>query len=382
MTAFEIVGQQPYIIQDIQHIKTPHLLVFRDRVERNLARVKSYLENIAPNSGFRHLCVHTKTNKSSLITKMMLDVDITSFKCGLNEIDMVAQTGATDIFIAYPLLLQDVLHLVQLMHQFPDTHFHVQISSKEHAHILRHVTKNQEVCWRYFLDLDVGMHRTGIAPQEAFSLYSYVSEWDNFQLSGLHGYDGHIHDKDAQRRNEKAQHAMQLLVDVYSFFKKHNVIVPRVVVAGSPVFQQDFAILHDKINADTLVQVSPGTFIYWDSCYENILPRKFEFAAVILAQVVDLGSDNRITLNLGHKRWAADQGPVEVFSNTDLRMYSFSEEHTVLQHLADQQFKIGDYVLIVPRHICPTVNLFEEFTLIDENGEIEKLSSPVDARNR
>jgi len=382
MTKFEIAGQQPYLIQDIQHIVTPRLLVFRDRVERNLARMQSDLESIAPNSGFRHLCVHTKTNKSSLITKLMLDIGINSFKCCLNEMDMVAQTGATDIFIAYPLLLKNAFHIIQLMFQFPETHFHVQIGSMEHAQILHSITKNHNVLWRYFIDLDVGMHRTGIAPQEAFSLYSQIAEWDNFQFSGLHGYDGHIHDKDVQLRNEKAQLAMQLLCDVYTLFQKHNVFVPRIVVAGSPAFQQDFAILHDKINTDTLVQVSPGTFIYWDSCYENILPQKFEYAALILAQVIDKGSDHRITLNLGHKRWAADQGPVEVFSNTDLRKLSFSEEHTVLQHLADQKYKIGDYVLIVPRHICPTVNLYEEFTLIDEAGEIEQLSCPIEARNR
>jgi D-serine deaminase-like pyridoxal phosphate-dependent protein len=97
---------------------------------------------------------------------------------------------------------------------------------------------------------------------------------------------------------------------------------------------------------------------------------------------MDLSPLHRITLNLGHKRWAAERGPVQLFSRAQLKVVSYSEEHTVLEHPAEEKFEVGDYVLIAPRHVCPTVNLYEDFTLMGTHGQIEIASSPVDGRNR
>jgi len=44
--------------------------------------------------------------------------------------------------------------------------------------------------------------------------------------------------------------------------------------------------------------------------------------------------------------------------------------------------RIGDYVLVAPRHVCSTVNLWEYFALIDERGEVEIAASPIEGRNR
>ncbi|MBC6948323.1 hypothetical protein DWB58_10360, partial [candidate division KSB1 bacterium] len=128
--------------------------------------------------------------------------------------------------------------------------------------------------------------------------------------------------------------------------------------------------------------VSPGTWIFWDSNYERLAPGEFEIAAVILAQVMDIGQPHRFTLNLGHKRWSVDSGPVRFFSRPGLKFVSVSEEHTVLAHEGKETFQIGDYVLLAPHHVCPTINLYEEFSVIGEHGEIEIAASPVDGRNR
>jgi len=164
-------------------------------------------------------------------------------------------------------------------------------------------------------------------------------------------------------------------------YEKNNVQKKKIMVAGSPGFQSDLEILYNTFKEKIEILVSPGTWIYWDSKYDTILPRKFEFAALVLAQVMDIG-ENQITLNLGHKRWAPDQGGIHLFSEQEVILKSFSEEHTVLSTKKSSHYKIGDYILIVPRHVCPTVNLYDNFTLIGNDGEIENLSLPVDARNR
>ena len=105
-------------------------------------------------------------------------------------------------------------------------------------------------------------------------------------------------------------------------------------------------------------------------------------AALILAQAAETNGSRRMTLNLGHKRWAADQGAVNCFSIPSAKVVSFSEEHTVLEHDGSQSFKTGDYVLLAPRHVCSTVNLWEYFVIIGSNGRIINSRAPVSARNR
>jgi D-serine deaminase-like pyridoxal phosphate-dependent protein len=365
-------------IKNIEKIKTPALVVFKNPVLKNLNTIKSYIEQVAPKSGYIHLCPHVKTNKSSYITKLMMDAGINSFKCTPNEVDMLIKSGAREIFIAYPLLERNAIKLAEMICANPDILFQVQIGTIAHAEILNKV---KGVSWNYFIDIDVGMHRTGTTINKVFELYKKLSEWDNFKFIGLHGYDGHNHYKDIKLRKSIAVESMAIILKLYKQFDNNDIEIKKIIVAGSPSFRLDFDILYNALKDKVQIQVSPGTWIYWDSQYDNFLPGEFKFAAFVLAQVMDSG-ENQITLNLGHKRWAADQGEVQIFSESELKLKSFSEEHTVLKTIGNKKYNVGDYILIVPRHVCPTVNLYEHFTLIGEDSKIENLSLPIDARNR
>jgi D-serine deaminase-like pyridoxal phosphate-dependent protein len=98
---------------------------------------------------------------------------------------------------------------------------------------------------------------------------------------------------------------------------------------------------------------------------------------------MDRPGQDRVVLDLGHKRWAIDSGPLESFSVEGLEVLATSEEHTVLSARGEARgLKVGDSLLLVPRHVCPTVNLWEDFSVIGPGGEVEIASSPVDGRNR
>lgn len=381
MHEFIIPKHATYKIDNIESIKTPALVVFKDLVLTNIRLMKSYLEQVSPGSGFKNLIPHVKTNKSSYISKLMLEAGIKSFKCTPNEVDMLIEAGAKDIFVAYPLLEHNAEELAKKSLKYPKINFQVQISSIDHVEILNKIAIIKNVTWNYFIDIDVGMHRTGTHAKNVLGLYDQISKWQNFNFVGLHGYDGHNHQKDDKLRFETSKKSMSILLGLYNQFKENNVQISKIMVAGSPSFRNDLEILNSKLNAEVNYFVSPGTWIYWDSQYDNFLPGEFEFAALVLAQVMDIGK-NQITLNLGHKRWAADQGEIQIFSKPELNLKSFSEEHTVLSTNQSSQYDIGDYILIVPRHICPTVNLYENFTLIGNEGKIENPSIPIDARNR
>jgi D-serine deaminase-like pyridoxal phosphate-dependent protein len=65
-----------------------------------------------------------------------------------------------------------------------------------------------------------------------------------------------------------------------------------------------------------------------------------------------------------------------------MKAVGWSEEHTMVTFPAGENLEIGDYVLISPRHVCSTVNLWESFTVLGPDGEIEVKNCPIEGRNR
>jgi D-serine deaminase-like pyridoxal phosphate-dependent protein len=156
----------------------------------------------------------------------------------------------------------------------------------------------------------------------------------------------------------------------------------RLVISGTPGFLHCLEALRLREDLEAEIEVSPGTFIYWDTRYDELMPGRFQLAAMILARVMDRPTPRRITLDLGHKRWAIDQGHVHLFSTPGLEVAKVSEEHTVLEHDGSCPLRVGDPVLIAPRHVCATVNLWEKFHLVDDKGNLQAESLAVTARNR
>lgn len=371
---FKIQGNI-YKIRQIESITTPRLLVFENRIDENIDTMKSIL-----GSGFpAQLIPHAKTNKSVFTTSKMVHAGICAFKATPNEVEMLVRANSKEIFISYPLLQTHAEKLAELVIGNPHIKFYVQAGCREHLNILEKTASGKGITWNCFADIDVGMHRTGTEPVAAIDLVKKICNSARLNFSGLHGYDGHNHNKTAAERLAESEKSMGKLITLFNDLTDAGIEIPAVIAGGSPAFEDDFNILQAQIGNATRVFVSPGTWIYWDSKYNNLLPGKFSFAALVLAQVIEAG-DKYITLNLGHKRWAADQGVVDLFSREGLQVISFSEEHTVLSHSG--KYQIGDFILIVPKHVCPTINLYSEFTLIDKDGNIKTNSVPVDGRNQ
>ena len=131
-----------------------------------------------------------------------------------------------------------------------------------------------------FLDLDGGMHRTGIAPGDrALELYRLLSTLPGLRAAGLHTYDGHIHDTDLEVRQNASDEAFAHVQTMRETIEAAGLDVPTVVVGGTPTFP-----LHVR---RTGVECSPGTSVFWDFSYSTILPDlDFAPAAVLLTRVV------------------------------------------------------------------------------------------------
>ncbi len=382
-----------YPVRDPDGIVSPRLLVFRRHVEGNIARMRALLESAAPGTGFRHLRTHVKSCKSSWAVKQMLHAGITRFKATPNELSMLLDAGARDIFLAYPPLPPTADAIARAIAQAgktcpagaPALRLLAQVAAAEHVDALDRAARRHGATVEFLIDLDVGMGRTGIAPERAPELLRSIVTGparDRLRFAGLHAYEKHPAGAPAAESREIVETAMGRLSACARAIRALGHPVPLVVAGGTPGFRADLEwLLQDRTNEE--IEVSPGTWIYWDSNYGIKMPGLFRPAALILARVMDLTGTDRATLDLGHKRWAIDHGPIEVFSREGMQVVSTSEEHTVVRTDGSAPpLVIGDVVLLVPRHVCPTVNLWEDFTVLGPSGEVEIASCPVDGRNR
>jgi D-serine deaminase-like pyridoxal phosphate-dependent protein len=83
----------------------------------------------------------------------------------------------------------------------------------------------------------------------------------------------------------------------------------------------------------------------------------FQPALGILTRVISCNRANHLTLDVGHKSCAADQpfGHRLAFPGlTDAKEVMHSEEHLVIETTQAGQFKLGDHLVAIPRHACPT----------------------------
>lgn len=348
-----------YLIDDTDQIPTPALAVYRDRAQENLRRM------IAVAGGAGRLRPHVKTHKMAQIVAMQLAAGIDKFKCAtIAEAEMLARAGAPDVMLAYPLVGPNVARFAKLVAAFPQTRFSTLTDDAEALRAISRVFAAQGQSIEILLDIDNGMHRSGVAPEAATSLYSLLAELPGIKPGGLHVYDGHIRQFDLAERTAQAQRDFVAADDLRQNLHDAGLPVPRVVAGGTPTFP-----IHAQ-RAD--LECSPGTCVFWDVSYATKFPDlDFLHAALLLARVVSKPTADRLCLDLGYKAVSPDnpQPRVALLDLSDAVPVVHSEEHFTVETSRAADFEVGDCLYGVPYHVCPTVALYREAVVV-ESGRI------------
>ena len=305
---------------------------------------------------------HIKTNKSPDVANLMLKAGITKFKCAtIAEAEMLAQCNAPDVLLAYQPLGPKLNRFVSLVKKYPSTKFSCLTDNIAAANEQASAFHSGNLSVPVFIDLNVGMNRTGIAPDEdAVQLANHCSTLKGIIVTGLHAYDGHIRDNDFETKKQKCDAAFAAVEKLIAKLK-----LPAIVMGGSPTFS-----VHCKRKN---IECSPGTFVYWDKGYTDLCPEQnFLPAIVLVTRIISLPASNKICTDLGHKSVAAENeiGKRIFFLNAEgLKPVGQSEEHLVLETNEDHSFRVGDIFYGLPWHVCPTVALYERVFTI-ENGRV------------
>jgi D-serine deaminase-like pyridoxal phosphate-dependent protein len=358
-----MINCEDYCIADPDALETPAMLLFQDVMEKN---IRSVCELVG---GGENLIAHVKTHKSEAVARKQIELGIAGFKCAtLKELEMVLQVGASKAILSYPQCQEiKIERLCDLVSSYPDAWIAAIVSSPFHFEVLSTVATRRKQTLRVMLDLDAGMHRTGIGfGPDATKLYRDIDAHQYLEASGFHLYDGHDNYSDVVQREAEAKKHIETVQEFQRQIEAEGMPVPCVVAGGSWSFQY-YARTQGMFG-------SPGTFIYWDAGYRTDMPdMPFRWAALILTQVVDRYPDTgTITTDLGCKGISSDlllDERAYLLGHDSAELVSQSEEHGVFR-MSGELPAVGDYLLAVPGHICPTTIRYPGSHVINSDGEV------------
>ena len=360
-----------YHIREIDKLDSPVLVIFPERVKANIQTAISMM------SDANHLRPHVKTNKSAEASHLMLDAGITKFKCAtIAEAEMLGTIGAPDVVLAYQPLGPKLQRFIELIKKFPGTKYSCLTDNISATKEQANGFEANEMQIPVYIDLNLGMNRTGIVPDDAIELCKFCSTAKGIRFAGLHAYDGHFRNADINIRTKECNEAFKAIEELKEKLSQIEIHVPNIIAGGSPTFP-----IHAKRKN---VECSPGTFIYWDKGYLDQCPEQnFLPAAVLVTRIISLPSPTRVCTDLGHKSVAAENEISKriFFLNAQgLTPVSQSEEHFVCETENNHDYKTGDVLYGIPYHICPTVALYERAYIV-EDGKITGEWKNI-ARNR
>lgn len=366
----------PYLISGLENVLTPALAIYSDIVDANIAFTLELLGG-DPNRWRPHV----KTAKLESIMRRLVEHGVTNFKCATTlELRTACAAGARDVLVAYPVTGANAVRVRELS------------ASMHNAEISALVeTPEQIQPWLrsgvgLFIDIDPGMHRTGLPQEKMDDIVALARSIRSagLRFRGLHYYDGHLHQASLSERTRQAHAGYDRLLKIVQALESASLHVEEVITAGTPAFPCTLTYPGFR-DAMFVHRASPGTVLYGDATSRQQLPSEYRYqsAVLVVARVVSHPGGDVITCDAGHKTLSVDSGVpnCEVLDYPELKPMKPSEEHLPIAVPTGSPLPpIGSFLYLLPRHVCPTVNNFDDALLVTRGG-IESVER-VTARGR
>jgi D-serine deaminase-like pyridoxal phosphate-dependent protein len=362
-----------YRLADEGRLVTPALLVYPDAVSANISTMLGLVHG-DPGRWRAHI----KSAKLPSVIRQLIAAGVAFLKCATTlELRVALECGARNVLLAYPIVGPKVARVADLARGFSSATVSALVDTPDA------VTAWKGVPVGLFIDINPGMDRTGIPDTAADAVVATARAIADAGIAfgGLHYYDGHILASAGEGARESAHRGYARLLDLVATLGRVGIPVPEIITAGTPGLPCSLSYAPFR-SATVVHRVSPGTIVYTDATTAGILPADWSLrpAAVVAATVVSHPAPGRITCDAGHKTVSADAGvpTCAVLGRPDLTPLAPSEEHLSIAVPPGRPAPaVGEILYLVPRHVCPTVNNFDEAVIV-RNGraaEVERVAA-------
>jgi D-serine deaminase-like pyridoxal phosphate-dependent protein len=361
---------------ELDNVITPALAIYPDIVSENVAvmrrLLKGKLELWQP---------HVKTSKLVSTMRQLTSLGVTHFKCATTlELLTACEAGADEVLFSYPADGARARRICEIATAFPKTHVLAIVENRSQIE----QWKNSNVS--LYIDVNPGMDRTGIALLAQEQIVKLAAEiiGSGVEFSGLHCYEGHAKQPSMAERRHMLFPVYEALDELVRTLESAGIPIGCIVTSGTPALPcvLEYMELHPSIVTH---RISSGTVVYGDVISMDQLPQEWGFrvAAVVISTVISHPAPGIITCDAGHKAVSADSGVPNcvVLGYPELTPLRPSEEHMPIR-VADgvSAPEVGSIIYLAPKHICPTVNNFDDALLIADGRILNVVD--VTARGR
>ena len=377
-----------------QRLCSPSLVVYADVLRQNVDRV------IEACGGARRWQPHIKTVKSKQIIEELIDRGVKQFKCATSrEAELLGQTlrgrgdGPFEVVVSYPHTgptlariaaaaracrygnasdgdaEEDIVSWAVIVEDVAGAREVVEAGrTRDPLLNFGRFHEDRPVDLDVYLDINPGMNRTGCPLDNALATARAIHAAVGERFSGLHMYDGHAGGllKEHAGDRRKLDSALFPLYDRLLEIDAALGATCTLITAGTPALLSSIA--HAGLAATGRHRVSAGTIVLGDLRSFDECPVGLEPAAVVVSRCVSNPTAGVYTLDAGVKALAADAGDplCQIIGKTDYTLRKASEEHLPVECASIAK---GDVLYLVPKHICPTVNLAETALWVEVSRE-------------
>lgn len=358
-------------------LDTPVAIIDLDIMERNISDMAAF----ARDTGV-HLRPHIKTHKVPEITRKQLEADAVGITCAkLGEAEVMAEAaGARDIFIAN-LIVGDT-KIRRLLDLAERVKMSVGVDSVEVGQPISDAATQRGLKLQVLMKIDVGLGRTGVLYGDpAVELAKKIEAMPGLELSGIYTHEGQVYGAASPEDLYKlAQEAGHRMVQTADMIREAGIEMDTVSVGATPSARITCTV-------PGITESRPGTYVFNDVYQIRLgVAEERDCAMTVLATVISVPDPDRAVIDAGTKSFFSDKssdfgayGLVKGMPHISLvRAY---EEHGVLKvDPSAGKLKVGDKLEIIPNHVCPAVNLFDE--LVGVRSDVVEVTWSVAARGK
>lgn len=333
---------------------TPFLAIDLPVLQANIERVAAWADDRG--LGLRP---HVKTHKSPEIAHMQEDAGVGGLTVAtVGEAEVFAQQGFDDLFVAYPLWLDDDRRR-RLARLAERATLRVGFDSVEAARRLAGAGVTGLV------EVDSGHHRSGVAPEAAGEVAAGAVE-GGLEVLGAFTFPGHSYAPGG--RAAAAGGEAGALASAAEALRAAG-IEPVVLSGGSTPSLAE--------TGDGLTESRPGVYVFNDAQQWELGSCSPDQIALTCHATVVSHAGGRLVLDSGSKVLGADRpawasGFGRLLDHPEARIVILSEHHAVADLAGRPLPPLGSTVRVVPNHACNAVNLVDEYAVLADGGLVDR----------
>ena len=244
----------------------------------------------------------------------------------------------------------------------------------------------QNVSVPVLIEIEVGENRSGVIEEADFlTLLDTLRTCPHVIFGGIFSHDGNSYGAaDLPALLALSEGAQRRTLRFAALAAAHGMPCRTVSYGATPTFMNHVPILPG------ITELRPGTYALMDASQGHAIGTLDRCAATVLATVISKPTDTRTILDVGAKGLTmqsrtegicAVPGKGTLYDCPEVHIEKVFDEHAIILDRAfHDRVQIGQKVRVIPVHICPVCNLYDQAYLISGDDVVQTL--PIAGRGK